>query len=303
MQEAKYIWMNGELIPWNGARIHVLTHALHYGTAVFEGLRCYETDTDPAIFRPREHFRRMLNGTRLYGIKMPYGIDELLEATKELIRANGLKSCYIRPIAFFGYGGMGVRPKDCKVDVVIAAWEWGNYLGKESKNGVRVMVSSWRRISREMLMPMVKCAGHYVNSMLASVEAVSAGYHEAILLNQDGYVAEGPGENVFLVMSGELVTPSLSACILPGITRATIIELVKDMGFKVSERDVMRDELYLSDELFFAGTAAEITPIVEVDGRRIGNGSPGESTKRIRETYYRVVKGEEERYRKWLEYV
>jgi len=303
MREAKYIWLNGELVPWKEAKVHVLSHALHYGTGVFEGLRCYETPQGPAIFRPRDHFRRMLNGTRLYGIEMPYGVEELVGATKELIRANGLSSCYIRPIAFFGYGEMGVRPKGCGVDVAIAAWEWGKYLGEASVNGVRVMVSSWRRISRETLMPMVKCSGHYVNSMLASREASLAGYDEAIMLNQDGYVAEGPGENVFLVKDGGLITPSLSSCILPGITRDTVIELARDMGLEVSEREVLRDELYTADELFFAGTAAEITPIVEVDGIRIGDGRPGEITKKVRDAYYRAVRGEEERYRKWLEYV
>ncbi|HZD59444.1 MAG TPA: branched-chain amino acid transaminase [Anaerolineae bacterium] len=296
------IWLNGEFVDWDKAHVHVLTHALHYGSGVFEGIRAYETAKGTAVFRLTEHIERLMDSAKIYLMSMPYSVEELVEATKELVRINKLKSCYIRPIAFRGYGEMGLNPLHSPVDVAVAAWSWGTYLGEDGlKNGIRAMVSSFNRIDPNSLPPAAKATGQYINSILAKLEAIHSNYEEAILLDSRGFVSEGTGENVFVVKNGIIHTPSTSASILQGITRDTVIELAKNLGYEVIERDLVRSDLFLADEIFITGTAAEITPIREVDKREIG--SPGPVTVALQEKFFEVVKGEDDRYTDWLEYV
>jgi branched-chain amino acid aminotransferase len=296
------IWLNGEFVDWDKAHVHVLTHALHYGSGVFEGIRAYETAKGTAVFRLTEHIERLMDSAKIYLMPMPYSVEELVEATKELVRINKLKSCYIRPIAFRGYGEMGLNPLHSPVDVAVAAWSWGTYLGEDGlKNGIRAMVSSFNRIDPNSLPPAAKATGQYINSILAKLEAIHSNYEEAILLDSRGFVSEGTGENVFVVKNGIIHTPSTSASILQGITRDTVIELAKNLGYEVIERDLVRSDLFLADEIFITGTAAEITPIREVDKREIG--SPGPVTVALQEKFFEVVKGEDDRYTDWLEYV
>jgi branched-chain amino acid aminotransferase len=304
MEKTEKIWMNGRFVNWDDAKIHVLTHALHYGTGVFEGIRCYETEEGPAVFRLRDHMKRFFNSAKVYLIKIPYSIDELCKAVKETIKVNKLKECYIRPIAFFGYGEMGLNPLNNPVEVVIACWPWGTYLGEEGlKKGVRCKISSWSRIDTRTLPPLAKATANYANSVLAKLEALSCGYDEAILLNQHGYVAEGSGENIFIVNDGVLITPPLSAGALYGITRDSVIEIAKDFGIKVLEKNILREEIFMADEAFLTGTAAEVTPIREVDGRVIGNGSRGPITEKIQKKFFDIIKGKDEKYKKWLDFV
>ncbi|MFO8009679.1 MAG: branched-chain amino acid transaminase [Dehalococcoidia bacterium] len=304
MEKADKIWLNGELIPWDEARIHVLTHALHYGTAVFEGIKCYETVRGPAIFRLREHMRRMLNGAKIYLMPIPYSLDELCNACRETVRANNYTWCYIRPIAFRGYGEMGVNPANNPVDVACIVWKWGAYLGDDGiQNGIRVMVSSWQRIDTRSLPPHAKAAGHYLNSVLAKQEALGLGYDEAIMLNSHGMLCEGSGENLFIVKDGALITPPPSAGALPGITRDAAITIAQEMNIPVVIRDIIREELFLADEAFFTGTAAEITPIREVDGRFIGNNGRGELTEKIQSRFFDIVNGKDEKYHHWLDFI
>jgi len=296
------IWMNGKLVNWDDAKVHVLTHALHYGSGVFEGIRAYETDKGTAVFRLTDHMQRLLNSAKIYLKILPYSLDELVEATKETIRANNLRSCYIRPIAFRGYGEMGLNPLDAPVDIAIAVWSWGAYLGEDGlRNGIRAMVSSFQRIDPNALPPAAKATGQYINSILAKMEAIYGGFDEAIMLDSRGFVSEGSGENLFIIKNGVIYTPSTSASILEGITRDTVIKLARDMGLEVVERDLVRSDLFLADEIFCTGTAAEITPIREVDKREIGK--PGEITKKLQEKFFAVVKGEEDKYSNWLEYI
>ena len=302
MEKSEWIWMNGELVPWDDAKVHVLTHGLHYGTGVFEGVRAYETDRGPAIFRHRDHLERLQKSAELYYIDLPYSLEELREATHEVIRRNGLDSCYIRPIAFRGYGEMGLYAPTAPVEVIVAVWTWGAYLGEDGKrNGVRAKVSSWRRISPDSLIPHAKASGQYLNSILAKTEAAKAGYDEAILLDQNGVVCEGSGENVFLVREGELVTPGHTASILDGISRKSVIQIAEDLGYTVVERDISRSELYVAEEAFLVGTAAELVPVREIDDRDLGE--PGEITRVLAAKYEDALHGRAQEYLEWLDIV
>lgn len=302
MKPTELIWFNGEFVKWEDATVHVLTHGLHYGTGVFEGVRCYDTEIGPAVFRHTEHLERLKKSADLYYMDLPYSLDELRAATKELIARNGLRSCYIRPLVFRGYGTMGLFPLDAPVDVTIAVWEWGSYLGDEGKrNGVRAKVSSWRRISPDSLIPHAKASGQYLNSVLAKIEVHKAGYEEAILLDDHGHVNEGSGENIFVVRDGVIHTPPQTASILDGINRKSAIQIARDLGFEVVERDIARAELYLADEVYVTGTAAELTPVREVDDHPVGDGTPGEITRAVQAAFEDALHGRTERYREWLD--
>lgn len=300
LTEVDYIWKNGALVPWAQATTHVLTHSLHYGTAVFEGLRCYKTDDGSAVFRLREHMERLDRSARIICMELPYSVDQLVEATEETIRANKLESCYIRPIVYRGYGAMGVNPRPAPVDVVIAMWSWEAYLGLDAlENGISVGISSWRQRSVNATPGAVKASGGYLNSGLAHMEAIDHGYGEAILLNESGMVAEGSGENIFVVRNGVLSTPPLSDGILEGLTRDSIIQVARDMGYPVVEESLVRTDLYVADEVFMTGSAAELTPIGSVDNRVIGK--PGEVTKAIQERFFDIIHGRVPEYEAWLD--
>jgi branched-chain amino acid aminotransferase len=302
MDTADLIWMDGELLPWEDAKVHVLSHAFHYGTSVFEGERAYETAGGPAIFRHQDHLDRLEASAKLYYMDLPFAKEQIRTATHELIVRNGLKSCYIRPIVFRGYGPMGLDPEANPIHTAIAVWEWGAYLGEEAKlNGVRAKVSSWRRISPQSLVPHAKAGGQYLNSVLAKIESKRAGYEEAILLDDKGHVCEGSGENIFIVKDGVLATPPQTASILDGISRKSIVEIAGDLGYGVEERDIARAELVLADEMFLVGTAAELTPVREIDDIEIG--PPGEITRQIQQIYDDALHGRNERYSKWLDVV
>jgi branched-chain amino acid aminotransferase len=302
IEKTDKIWMDGELVPWDEARVHVLTHSLHYGSGVFEGIRTYATADGPAVFRLTDHVDRMLDSAKLLMMEIPYSREELVEACKLTVRESGLDSCYVRPIAYLGYGEIGLNPLPCGVNVAIAVWPWGAYLGEESlTSGVRVKISSWRRMDPNVNPVAAKGTGIYINSSLAKVEAVKSGYDEAILLNSQGQVAECTGENVFIVRDGVLLTPSLASGALAGITRDSIMTIARDLGYEVREEQLLRHDLYLADEAFLTGTAAEVVPIRSVDDRVIGDA--GEMTRKLQETYVAVVHGQVERYKDWLEYV
>jgi branched-chain amino acid aminotransferase len=302
VQPSETIWMNGEFVPWDEAQVHVLTHALHYGTSVFEGVRCYDTEIGPAVFRHRDHVERLFASAGLYYMPVPFEREEIRRATLETIARNNLRSCYIRPLVFRGYGTMGLFPLEAKVDVIIATWEWGAYLGEEGKtNGIRAKVSSWRRISPESLIPHAKAGGQYLNSVLAKIETHKAGYDEAILLDDHGHVCEGSGENIFVVRDGVIFTPPPTASILDGINRRSVIQIATDLGFTVVERDIARAELYLAEEVFMSGTAAELVPVREVDDHQVGDGTPGEITRTVQRVFEDALHGREERYREWLD--
>ena len=299
------IWQDGEFVDWDDAQVHVLTHGLHYGTGVFEGVRCYDTEKGPAIFRWDEHLERFYQSGKPYNMEIPFSREELTEATLELIRRQDLESCYIRPIAFYGYDSLGVSPRDCPVDVAIAAWPWGAYLGEEAlEKGVDVMVSSWRKHSSSQIPTNAKTTGLYVNSLLAGEEARRNGYVEAIVLNKEGQVAEGPGENIFLVRDGEIYTPGLSQSILDGITRQTAITLARELGYTVhDDATISRGELNTADELFFTGTAAEVTPIRKVDTVVIGDGSRGPVTEELQQAFFDLVERRTDDHEEWFTYV
>lgn len=300
--EVEKIWFNGDLVDWAEAKVHLLTHALHYGSGVFEGIRCYKAKKGPAVFRLVEHMERLADSGKMYYMDLPYSTDELCEATKEVIRVNKLDSCYIRPIAFRGYGEMGLNPLNSVIDVAIAVWPWGTYLGEEGlKNGIRCCISSHEKISLKALPIGAKACGQYINSILAKVEALEKGCDEAILLDHRGMVSEGPGENLFIVKDSVLKTPPETASILVGITRDSILRIAKDEGVEVVIEDFSREQLLEADEAFFTGTAAEVTPIREVDGVEIGK--PGEVTKRLQEKFFETVKGEDKEYEMWLDYI
>jgi len=302
VEQAELIWMNGEFVAWEDATVHVLTHGLHYGTGVFEGVRCYDTEIGPAVFRHGDHIDRLLKSAELYYMPLPFTREQLREATLELIGRNGLRACYIRPLAFRGYGTMGLFPLEAPVDVTIAAWPWGAYLGEEGKrDGIRAKVSSWRRISPDSLIPTAKATGQYLNSVLAKIESHKAGYQEAILLDDNGHVCEGSGENIFVVRDGVITTPPLSASILDGISRKSAITLARDLGFELVERDMTRAELYLADEIYLTGTAAELVPVREIDDHAVGTGEPGEVTRAVQEAFEDALHGRTERYRGWLD--
>jgi branched-chain amino acid aminotransferase len=302
VNQADLIWMNGELIAWEDAKVHVLTHGLHYGTGVFEGVRCYDTEIGPAVFRNRDHIDRLFKSAELYYMPIPYDREQIRQATLETIARNNLRSCYIRPLVFRGYGTMGLFPLDAPVDVAIAVWEWGAYLGEEGKkSGVRAKVSSWRRISPDSLIPHAKATGQYLNSVLAKIESHKAGYEESILLDDKGHVCEGSGENIFVVRDGRVFTPPQTASILDGINRKSAIQIARDLGFEVVERDIARAELYLADEVYLTGTAAELVPVREVDDHPIGDGRPGEITVAVQTAFEDALHGRSERYREWLD--
>jgi branched-chain amino acid aminotransferase len=304
MQPTKYIWLDGDFVDWDDATVHVLSHGLHYGTGAFEGIRAYETDDGPAVFRLTEHIDRLSRACKAAGIPISWSVDDLVAASKQLFAANKLTAGYIRPLVFYGTGSMGLNPAGATVHTMIATWEWGAYLGEEGvANGIRVKVSSWRRIGHDSLMPNAKLTGGYVNSVQAKQEALNGGYDEALMLNAEGFVAEGSGENLFLVRKGVVTTPPVSAGVLEGLTRDAVITLLRDDGYAVVEAPVIRTDLYYADELFFTGTAAEVTPIREVDDRIVGGGKPGPVTRRAQELFLQLDTGQNERHGDWLEYI
>ena len=294
------IWMNGELVDWDQARIHVLTHTLHYGMGVFEGIRAYETSQGPAVFRLTEHIERLFASAQIMGMEIPYTVDELIAATKETVASTGLASCYVRPIAYFGYGEMGLNTLPCTVDVAIACWPWGAYLGDDAvEKGVRMKISSWTRHEHNTMPPASKTCGNYVNSSLAKVEALKAGYDEAIMLAPNGLVAECTGENIFAARNGILLTPPQSAGALEGITQNTVMTIARDLGFEVRVDNIARSDLYIAEEAFVCGTAAEVSSVKSVDDREIP--CPGPMTRAIADTFHRTVTGEEDQYKDWCE--
>jgi len=304
MKPSKLIWMDGDLVPWDEARVHVLSHALHYGTGVFEGIRAYPTSKGPAVFRLTEHMERLQASATAYGIPLDASTEGLVKVAKEVIAANELDEGYIRPLAHLGLGSIGLDPSHAETHLVVAAWEWGAYLGEEGlRNGITTRVSSWRRIDSASLIPNAKGTGGYLNAVVAKAEAMRAGADEAIMLNAAGAVAEGSGENLFLVHEGEVLTPPTSDGILDGITRRTVMRLLEDAGHRVVERSLARSDLYQADEAFFCGTAAEVTPIREVDHRQVGEGEPGPVTRTAQDLYARTVRGEIDDYLDWLEWV
>jgi branched-chain amino acid aminotransferase len=301
VEKTEWIWMNGDLVRWDDAKVHVLSHGLHYGTGVFEGMRAYETDRGTAIFRHGDHLERLEKSAELYYMTLPYAVGELSEATHELIRRNGLESCYIRPIAFRGYGEMGLYAPAVPVEVAIAVWPWGAYLGEQGKReGVRAKISTWRRISPDSLITQAKASGHYLNSILAKVETAREGYEEAIMLDQAGMVSEASGENVFIVSNGVIATPPPGA-VLDGITRKTVLQIARDLGYEVLERSIAPSELMLAEEVFLTGTAAELVPVREVDDRVVGE--PGEVTRQIQAKLDDALHGRAPEYLEWLDIV
>jgi branched-chain amino acid aminotransferase len=301
MQATEKIWMNGELVDWDDARIHVGVHGLHYGTGVFEGIRCYDTPKGPAVFRLTDHMQRLRDSARLITMELPYSVDELRGACNDLLGANGLAECYIRPIAFYGYGQLGVSARDNPVETVIMSWAWGTYLGEEALTaGIRAKISTWQRIPANVVPHASKATGVYLNSMLAVNEARRAGYDEAILLTPEGSVADGPGETIFVVAGGKIYTPDLSTGILHGITRDSIIQIAHDLGYEVVEKNLIRSDLYLADEVFMCGTAAEVTPLRSVDDIEIG---VGPVTRELQQGYLDTVRGASDRWAQWRELV
>ena len=304
MEQADLIWHNGELVAWEDAKVHVLTHGLHYGTGVFEGIRAYATPQGTAVFRHHDHLERLFRSAELYYMPLPYTLDALRAATHELIAANELRECYIRPIAFRGYGHMGLYPLDAPVEVSIAAWPWGAYLGEDSKlGGIRAKISSWRRISHDSLIPHAKASGQYLNSVLAKIEASKAGYQESILLDHQGFVSEGSGENIYVIRGGQIITPPHTAGILDGISRKSINQIASDLGYAIVERDIARAELYLADEVFLCGTAAELVPVREIDDHMVGSGERGPLTTEIQRVFDDALHGRDPRYLEWLDIV
>ena len=302
MNQSELIWQNGEFVAWDDAKVHVLTHGLHYGTGVFEGIRCYETERGPAIFRHLDHLDRLERSAKLYYMDLPYSVEQLRAATRELLARNELRSCYIRPLVFRGYGVMGLNPLEAPVEVAIAMWEWGAYLGDEGKaRGIRAKVSSWERISPRSLIPHAKASGQYLNSVLAKIESLKGGYDEAILLDDHGHVCEGSAENVFVVRDGVIVTPPQTASILDGITRRSVLQIARDLGYPTLESDIARAELYLADEVFLSGTGAELVPVREIDDHAIADGKPGEITRVLQQAFDDALHGRSERYLEWLD--
>lgn len=303
-EKVEKIWMNGKLVNWDDAKIHVLSHVIHYGSSLFEGARCYKTKNGPAIFRLQAHTDRLFNSCKIYRMKIPYSKDEINRAIIDLIKVNKLDQCYIRPVIYRGYEQLGVDPTGCPVDVCIAVWRWGKYLGPEAlEKGVPVCVSSWNRMAPNTMPAMAKSGANYMNAQLIKLEAKDHGYVEGIALDVYGYVSEGSGENVFIVRDGALITPSFSSSILPGITRNTVITLAHEMGLKVIEESIPREALYIADEVFFTGSAAEITPISSIDKVPVGTGTRGPITKKLQDRFFEIVSGQAEDKYDWLTYV
>ena len=295
-----FIWFDGKLVPWRDATVHVLTHTLHYGMGVFEGVRAYDTKNGTCIFRIEEHTQRLINSAKILGMKIPYSFDEIVDAQIEVVKENKLTSGYIRPMCFYGAEGMGLRADGLKEHLIVAAWEWGSYFSKENlQKGIRVKTSAYNKHFVNSSMCKAKANGNYINSMLALQEALNGGYDEALLLDTNGFVAEGSGENIFIVTEGKIVTPELTSA-LDGITRRSVIEFAHDLGIEIITKPITKDEIYIAEEAFFTGTAAEVTPIRELDDKTIGNGEMGNITKELQKLYFKVVNGEEKKYNKWL---
>jgi branched-chain amino acid aminotransferase len=304
LTKTEKIWMDGELVDWDDARIHILTHTLHYGCGVFEGIRAYATESGPAVFRLTDHIHRLFNSAKIFLIDVPFTPDEIVDATKTTVRVNGLAECYIRPIVYLGYGEMGLNPLPCPVNVSIAVWPWGTYLGDEGvANGVTMKISSWQRHDPNAMPPAAKGTGMYINSSMAKIEALKAGYDEAILLSPQGYVSECTGENLFVVKGGRIVTPPVSAGALEGITQDSVLTIARDLGFDVEFGNILRSDLYTAEEAFLTGTAAEVVPIRSVDDRPLADGNPGPITRRLQEVYHAAVRGEVDKYKDWVEHV
>ncbi|MAT37135.1 MAG: branched-chain amino acid transaminase [Actinomycetota bacterium] len=302
IEKTEKIWMNGEFVNWDDATVHVLTHTLHYGNGTFEGIRAYETDRGPAVFQLRPHIERLFQSAKILFIDIPWTVDDLVKGVLDTVRINKVSSCYIRPLVYLGYGEIGLNPLACKVEVSISCWPWGAYLGDEGiENGVKVMISSWQRHGPNAMPPAAKGVGHYINSQMAKVQAIKAGYEEAILLSPQGYVSECTGENLFIVRDGAIITPPTSAGALEGITQKTVRKIAEDLGIPYSQGNILRSDLYIAEEAFLSGTAAEIVPIRSVDDREIGD--PGPITKAIQEIYFDVVRGKRPEYESWNEYV
>lgn len=300
VQKSEKIWHNGQFINWDDAKIHVLSHVVNYGSSLFEGIRCYELPQGPAIFRLHEHMQRLINSCKIYRMILPYSCDELAKAALELVRVNGLRHCYVRPIALRGYGEVGVHPHDTPLEVYMACWEWGKYLGSDADEGVDVCVSSWNRMAPNTLPAMAKSAANYMNAQLIRMEAETNGYAEGIALDARGFLSEGSGENIFVVWQGKISTPPLSASILPGITRQSVMTLCADLGLTVVEQDIPREMLYLADEVFFVGTAAEVTPLRSIDRVPVGNGKRGPITEKIQKEFFAIVEGKTQDRHGWL---
>ena len=304
IQPVDKIWMDGKLVDWEDATVHVLTHALHYGTGVFEGIRAYETPKGPGVFRLTDHMKRLFRSAQVYMMDIPYSLEEMVQAAKDTVRASGLKACYVRPIVYRGYGEMGINPLNAPINVAVGVWPWGTYLGDDClENGARLIISSWRRPDPNVLPTGAKATGLYINSGLAKVEAIKGGYDDALMLSPEGTMAEGSGENLFIIRDTTLITPPESAGILMGVTRSSVIKIAHDLGYQVLERKFVRSDIYTADEAFLTGTAAEVTPIREVDDRPIGSGTRGPVTKEIQQTYFSAVKGGLEQYADWVELV
>jgi len=303
VKEVEKIWMNGKLVNWHDAKVHVLSHVIHYGSSWFEGIRCYETAKGPAIFRLDKHIRRLFDSTKIYKTQIPYTPEQIEDAILQTIRVNKMKACYIRPIVYRGYGDVGVNPLNCPVDVTIAVWEWGSYLGPEAlEHGIDVCVSTWTRPAPNTFPTMAKTGGNYALSQMMKVEAIQAGFKEAIALDAQGYVREGSGENVFLVRDGVVFTPPISSSLLPGVTRGSVIQLCKDANIEVKETNIPREMLYIADEVFFTGTAAEVTPIRSVDRMNVADGKPGPITMKLQKAFFDVVKNGNDNH-KWMKFV
>lgn len=303
-EKVEKIWMNGKLVNWDDAKIHILSHVVHYGSSLFEGIRCYNTKNGPAIFRLKAHTDRLFNSCKIYRMEIPFTKEQIDQATLDLIKINKLDECYIRPVVYRGYEQLGVDPTGCPVDVAIAVWRWGKYLGEDAiENGISACVSSWNRMAPNTFPAMAKSGANYMNAQLIKLEAKFHGYVEGIALDVYGYVSEGSGENVFIVRDGALITPPFGASILPGIIRNTVITFGSEMGIKVKEENIPREALYIADEVFFTGSAAEITPVNSIDGITIGNGKRGPITFKLQERFFKIVSGEEEDKHHWLTYV
>lgn len=302
--ETGKIWFNGKFVDWKDANLHVLSHVVHYGTSVFEGIRCYNTERGPAVFRLEDHMKRLINSGKIYRMNIPYSMEDLTQAAIDTVKINELKQCYIRPVAFRGYGELGVYPMNCPVETVIAAWAWGKYLGEDAiENGVNIGTSSWRRMAPGTMPNMAKAGSNYMNSQLAKMESIANGYDEAIMLDYHGMVSEGSGENVFAVLDDVIYTPPISSSLLSGLTRGAVITLAKELSIEVREEQIPREMLYIADEIFLTGTAAEVTPVSSIDKILIGTGIRGEITKKIQEAFFSIVDGKVEDTHDWLTYI
>ena len=301
---SKNIWLDGKLIPYNDAKIHILSHCIHYGSGVFEGIKCYKTLDGPAVFRLKEHMERLHDSANAFKMKIPFSVDELFNATIELIKANSIQDCYLRPLVFYGYDTLGVHPKDCPVQVAIATLDWGAYISKEAlAKGARITISPWKKFQFNAFPKSVKATGQYLNSMLAVQDAKSRGYDEALLLNYDNTIAEGSGQNIFIIKDNVFHTNDFNSNILMGITRDTLITLIKDMGYKYKVEKITKDQLFAADEVFYCGSASEVTPIRSIDDHKVGNGTSGKLTLQLQEKYYEIVRGKHQKYFDWLTFI